>query len=453
MSDFLPWKIVHLAVRERLPDLEAETGWGGLFLVFWCDNVPVGQMSISRALLPLTSSQLASTVPAAIAPAVGNRLVSTAFSRSVLSRKDAPSSPPDLERLLELERPLEACSRVLLRMTPDQGKAGVPTVSVVICTRNRPEALRLCLWSIRGLSPPASEVIVVDMDPPTGLTQAAAAAFPEVRYVAESRHGLSAARNAGIRHCTGAVIAFTDDDVVVHRGWVGVLRKVFDDPTVTASTGLVLPAELATPAQYVCHRECCWDFRASEFGPIFFRSWSHLGVPTWRLGAGANMAFRREAFERVGAFDERLGAGAAGSSEDAELWYRLLAEGYRCRYEPAAVVFTYRADWKGLCAQTFSHTRGHIAALLFQFDRYRHWGNIDRALLAEPRRFLALAFGVIKRAVLTQDSGRNSLLLPLRPQILGAVAGYGYYLRHRWLRRGHSTRWPPRGKVHRPVGG
>ena len=88
------------------------------------------------------------------------------------------------------------------------------------------------------------------------------------------------------------------------------------------------------------------------------------------------MAFRREAFERVGLFDERLGAGAAGCSEDSELWYRLLAEGHQCRYAPTAVVFHYhRTHWEELRHQTYSYMRGHVAALFFQFDRYRHWGN------------------------------------------------------------------------------
>jgi len=51
----------------------------------------------------------------------------------------------------------------------------------------------------------------------------------------------------------------------------------------------------------------------------FFGPQVAYGVPVWAIGAGANMAFRREAFERVGVFDERLGAGATGCSEDFAL--------------------------------------------------------------------------------------------------------------------------------------
>jgi GT2 family glycosyltransferase/ubiquinone/menaquinone biosynthesis C-methylase UbiE len=315
----------------------------------------------------------------------------------------------------------------------------MPFVSVVICTRNRPEVLKKCLSSMRGLSPQPNEIVVVDNDPSSSLTQAVTSAFPEVRYLPEPRRGLSAARNTGVRNCRGAIIAFTDDDVMVHPGWIGAIQSVFHDPGVIATTGLVLPAELATPAQYAFQGDSLgwgWGYRALDFDGNFFRSMKHLGVPVWRLGAGANMAFRREAFDRVGFFDERLGAGAAGCSEDSEFWYRLLAEGHRCRYEPAAVVFhAHRSDWKELCDQTYNYMRGHVAALLFQFDRYRHWGNIYRAFLALPFYFTTLAFRHLKRSVgrLFVGSGKKLPSLPLLVQIRGAIAGYGYYLRYRRL--------------------
>jgi GT2 family glycosyltransferase len=221
----------------------------------------------------------------------------------------------------------------------------------------------------------------------------------------------------------------------VHAGWLGAIQRAFDDSGVFAVTGLVLPAELGTPAQFALEGESRWDFRPTDFDNGFFRGWSRTGVPTETIGESVNMAFRREAFERVGSFDERLGAGASGGSEDTELWYRVLAEGYRIRYEPAAVVFhTHRDDWNELSAQTSGHMRGRVAALLFQFDRHGHRGNIYRACVTIPTRLLRLAFRAFKRSVLTEDSGKDTLVLPLMPQVRGVFAGYGYYLRHRWHR-------------------
>jgi GT2 family glycosyltransferase len=440
MRHFLPWKIVHVAVRERLPDLRAETEWGGLFVVFWCDSVPVGQVWIPALLLPLTPSQLAAKVPPLIARAVGDRLLSTGFRTPApvsYSRKQTPQEPPDLARLLELERPLESFSRFALPWKSEPCEAAVPSVSVVICTRNRPSALEKCLSSIRSLSPQPDEIVVVDNDPSSGLTQAVTTAFPEVRYVPELRPGLSAARNTGIRNSVGAIIAFTDDDVVVHPGWIGAIRGVFRDPELIAMTGLMLPAELATRAQYVFQRDAMgwdWGYRTLDFDQAFFDATRRRGVPAWRVGAGANMAFRREAFDRVGFFDERLGPGTSGCGDDSELWYRLLAEGHRCRYEPAAVIFHYhRSDWQGLCDQMYSYMRGHVAALLLQFERYGHWGNLYRAFLALPYEFVCIAFSSLVRTAgrLMLGSSKESLSLPQGQRVRGAVAGYGYYLRYR----------------------
>jgi GT2 family glycosyltransferase len=204
-----------------------------------------------------------------------------------------------------------------------------------------------------------------------------------------------------------------------------------------AMTGLVLPAELETRAQFafqVAGLGWEWGYRVVDFDEEFFNSMKNIGVPVWRIGAGANMAFRREAFARVGLFDERLGAGASGCSEDSEIWYRLLAEGYRCRYEPAAVVYhAHRPDWAGLSEQTYSYMRSHVAALLFQFDRYGHWGNLYRAFLDLPYFLTTVALRSMRKKAgrLIGSSSVETNSLPLGLQIRGAIAGYAYYIRNR----------------------
>jgi GT2 family glycosyltransferase len=342
--------------------------------------------------------------------------------------RQSPPELPKLARLLEMERPLE-------RSALDSATTTTPSVALVICTRNRPEALEKCLFAIGSLSPKPDEIVVVDNDPSTGATLAVASAFPGIRYVPEPRAGLSVARNTGIRHCTSDLVAFTDDDVIVHSAWVGAVRRVFHDPQVSAMTGLVLPAELKSRAQFVFQVDGLdWGYRVVDFDEKFFNSMKDVGVPVWQIGADVNMAFRREVFTRVGLFDERLGAGASGCSEDSELWYRLLAEGYCCRYEPSAVVYhAHRLDWKGLSEQTYSYMRGHVAALLFQFDRYRHWGNLYRAFLELPYYFMTIAVRSLRRKAgrLIGLSRAEIYELPLGLRIRGAIAGYTYFLRNR----------------------
>ena len=453
MTRFLPWTVVHLSIRDPFPDLIAEPGVGGLFLVFWYDRIPLGQLLIPAPLLPMPSAQLSAEVPLVIAPAVGHRLLRTGFDPAlqVPSGTGVRLDPSDVKRLFDLEQPLERLARLA---DPEASSRRAPSISLVICTRNRPDRLERCLSSLRALSPAPQEILVVDNDPASGLTQPVAERFPEVRYVPEPRHGLSAARNAGVRQSRGAILAFTDDDVIVDPGWIGAIAAGFDDQdddqdddhAVIAVTGLVLPAALETRAQFIFQvgePVFGWEYRAITFDRAFFDSTKRVGARVWRLGAGANMAFRRDAFERVGLFDERLGAGAAGCSEDSELWYRLLAEGYRCRYVPAAVVFHYhRADWKALRDQTYSYMRGHVAALFVQFERYRHWGNLYRAFVALPWYLVTVARSTLERRaarLIFHRPDEEWLAPPLAPQMLGVLAGYGYYVRH-WRRRADAPK-------------
>lgn len=226
-------------------------------------------------------------------------------------------------------------------------------VSVVICTRDRPDDLQRCLTSLENQIRKPEQIVVVDnasKDERTMLVARQAG----VDYVREERPGLDVARNTGARTAAGDIIAYTDDDVVLHHRWLERLVAAFDSEEIWAVTGLVLPAELETYAQYVFERH--WGFGRGfvtrDFGPAFYERQRRYGCPTWEIGAGASMAFRRQLFDRVGPFDERLDVGAAGCSGDSECWYRILHQGGTCRYDPRAVAFHYhRRSFEGLARQ------------------------------------------------------------------------------------------------------
>jgi GT2 family glycosyltransferase len=435
-TNILPWDVRHLSLNETLPDLAAKPGVGGLFVVFWCGDIPLGQLAIPAGLLPIPSSQLAVTAARTVAEAVGDRVLRNRLAQPESGPAGEPTteSVANLARMGALQQPL----RTLTQLESSVERGGTDSsVSIVICTRNRPESLDRCLQSIRALSPAATEIVIIDRDPASGLTRPVIARFPDVRYLAEPRRGLSIARNSGILNCTGSIIAFTDDEVVVHPRWISAIRAAFHEADVMALTGLVLPGSLATPAQQVMQADTLsrvWGYRAADFDARFFVSMRHVEAPAWRLNAGANMAFRRKAFDLVGLFDERLGAGAAGSGEGSDLWYRLLAQGYRCHYSPSAVIFCqHRSDWTDLRAQLRRYMRGHVAALLFQFDRHRHWGHFPGALLVLAMYFVTIAIVWSKRQLgrWVYDPATDVLSAPVVPQAAGALAGFGYYLRHR----------------------
>jgi GT2 family glycosyltransferase len=278
------------------------------------------------------------------------------------------------------------------------------------------------------LDPSPQEILVVDNASRSDSTQQLVETMPNIRYVREPRPGLSTARNTGIRHSTGDVIAFTDEDVMVQSNWLAGLRRGFQDPNVQAVTGLILPLSLETEAQFVFQRgqgRYGWGYRPLIYDARFFEQMKRRGVPVWHIGAGANMAFRRSAFEQIGGFDERLGAGASGCSEDSEMWYRILAEGGQCRYEPTAVVHHYhRDDLEGLNHQMYQYMRGHMTALLVQFEKYRDVGNLYRAFGILPSYYIRLMLRAV-RLGFRSESGT------LGKQMRGCLAGGIYYLRHR----------------------
>ncbi len=191
-----------------------------------------------------------------------------------------------------------------------------------------------------------------------------------------------------------------------------------------AVTGLVLPAELETEAQMFFEER--WPF-GRGYQPIvfdrdFFKLDQTVGCPVWKIGAGASMAFRRAIFDRVGLFDERLGAGQAGCSEDSEFWHRVLTHGWQCRYEPGTVIFHHhRREVAGLRKQVFFYMRGHVVALLVQFQRSKNIGNLCRAFIIMPwsylRRLVTREFG-------TERKEKNRLLMQ---EIGGYCSGLKFY--------------------------
>ncbi|MBD1826614.1 glycosyltransferase [Microcoleus vaginatus GB1-A2] len=333
-----PWKVLNVELSEKIPELPLISNYAGVYVVFWWHNIPLGEREILEDQLPISASQLANLAALAIAPAVGSHLLEQGFKAplpEVYKKNRAWHQPPDFHALTALEQPLT-------KLRERFSQTSSASVSVVIATRNRPEQLTRCLQSLQNLSQPAHELIVIDNAPSSDATRQLVAEIPGVKYVLERRPGLSVARNTGIRHCTGDIIAFTDDDVIVHPDWVTRIAQSFREPKIIAVTGLVLPAELETEAQLIFQKGDTgfgWGYRSLTFDAEFFKDTKHLGAPVWRIGAGANMAFRREAFELLGDFDERLGAGASGCSEDSELWYRVLAEGWICYYDPTPVVY------------------------------------------------------------------------------------------------------------------
>lgn len=395
-----------------------------LFVSFWWHKLPLGAAAFAAAELPLSTGKLADMTVNLAARQLGARdtmIGSTpcAIEDGKLIQSVSLAAAADADDLVDRLDRLAAPS-----------SCDTTHLSVAVCTRDRPQDLARCLDRLLQLASPPGDIVVVD-NSPTASAREIAAARPSIVYVHEPRPGLSVARNAGIRACRGDLIAFTDDDTEVLPEWTSELVRAFESPEVAAVTGLVLPAELKTAAQQ--HFQFAIGGFGSDCIPVrfdqeFLRRSRPYGCQVWRIGAGANMAFRRTILQEVGLFDERLGAGAAGCSEDSEIWYRILVAGGCCLFEPRAVVLHHhRADWSALRRQMRAYMKGHVAALVVQYDRYGDAGNLKRVFGQLP--LYLVGFGL--RCLL---EGRRRRLAILAEEAVGWLAGLTYFVRPRWRR-------------------
>jgi glycosyltransferase involved in cell wall biosynthesis len=206
-------------------------------------------------------------------------------------------------------------------------------ISVLICTRNRAKSLEATLrhfFAQNFASGYSYELIVIDngsTDETKQVVERCAAERPgAARYLFEERRGLSFARNAGLLAARGEIIVFTDDDVLVAEDWLDEIHREFaGDSGLFILGGRVLLAD--EKLQRITLLPC------EERG--------YFGLPDGvNFVIGANMAFRRELFDRIGLFDVRLGAGRFfAGSDDVEFVYRGLKSGYRLLYAPNVLVY------------------------------------------------------------------------------------------------------------------
>jgi GT2 family glycosyltransferase len=215
-----------------------------------------------------------------------------------------------------------------------------PAFSVVVPTCDRPTALAELLERLQperlSVAPGSYELIVSD-DGVTGASaQLVRARFPGVRFYAGPRRGPAANRNYGASRAIGEWLVFVDDDCQPTEGWLRAIA-----------------AEVAArPLDVVEGKIVAIDKKTS----IFRRDVENLrGDCFW----SANLAVRREFFERIGGFDEDF---LQAGGEDLELAHRFRTCGARTAFCTGAVVnhpphimswraileFTFRIRWHAL---------------------------------------------------------------------------------------------------------
>jgi glycosyltransferase involved in cell wall biosynthesis len=203
--------------------------------------------------------------------------------------------------------------------------------SVVVCTYNRAESLRDTLRTLQALRPAPGrtwEVIIVDnnsKDNTRAVVEEAQRTWPLLRYEFEGAQGLSNARNHGIASARGDVILFTDDDVLPEPDWLEATLAGLETYGADACGGYIAPIWESPPPPWLTER--FYGFLAVRTD----RSDDYPITAETPTPFGANMAFRRHVFDRVGLFDTNRGRTGAilASGEDGEMFARMLAAGMK----------------------------------------------------------------------------------------------------------------------------
>jgi O-antigen biosynthesis protein len=291
------------------------------------------------------------------------------------------------------------------------------------------------------------EVVVVDNSrrPSAGLEPRLAAEFAgrAVRYAHEPRAGLSFARNRGAREARGAIIVFTDDDVVPDPTWLPAIVRTFSRfPLAACVTGAILPIAIETPAQAWLEqyggynkgfREEVFDLRDNA------RRTPLYPYDSGQFGSGANIAIRADHLRRIGPFAVALGAGTpAHGGEDLDMLRRVVTSGAQLVYQPAALLWHQHPDaYSSLRKKMFRYGVGLSA-------------TVTKWCLESPATALAIAgrlpAGV--RHVFGSGSRKNRGKSAQFPRELtwleraGILAGPVLYLKSRVVTGSRASRFP-----------
>lgn len=240
------------------------------------------------------------------------------------------------------------------------------TLSIIIPTKNRVQILTHLLESIghvQELDRIRPEVIVADNgshDNTLIHVGSIASEFPTpLRIIKVDRPGKSAAVNDAVRASMGDALALLDDDVVVDKTWLTALESFFQQDKYRVGQGQI---RLQPPASH--DPEILKLVQRYRTIPQLEYDGDTEAVHSLN---GANIFMHREVFNRVGGFDERLGPGASGTSEDVDLARRLAKANIAIGYAPQAVVY-HRVDRNRLTEEYFKqiHWRQGASRLLFR---------------------------------------------------------------------------------------
>ena len=196
-------------------------------------------------------------------------------------------------------------------------QAGIPTMSVVICTRNREDQVPAAIESVLANQHSNFELIVVDQST-NDVTEKTIQPFipdPRFKYIHSNTTGQGISRNIGLKCARADIVVFTDDDCTVSTHWLNAVEDVFwKYPRVSVVFCSVDPGPHDRKQGAIPYRHYAKDKIYRSVTQYFNTA-----------GMGAGMSVRKSAILKWGGFDETLGPGAYfRSADDIDVAWRAL---------------------------------------------------------------------------------------------------------------------------------
>jgi GT2 family glycosyltransferase len=250
-------------------------------------------------------------------------------------------------------------------------------ISVVIISKDEP-AVDGTLTALRDQAsglPEPYEILVVDASDGR-LDHIRRAHEPAVRWIQFERPAgagvtIPHQRNAGVRAARGDIIVFTDSGCYPGRDWLARLTAPLEaDEYVTAGPTFAT-AEDFDPYSGAAARQAPADGYLNECPTI-------------------NLAFRREAFDAVGGFDEKFAYGS-----DIDFSWRLRDAGYRIRAVPDAVVHHDWGSWRRQLRRAYAYGKARARLYRKHRSRRRRMLRDDPMVVVYPAFLLGLPLTLV----------------------------------------------------------
>lgn len=250
-------------------------------------------------------------------------------------------------------------------------------VSIIVCTLGRP-TLEDCVKSIYNQMYENLELLVVSPNNTAKkiLSEFKSPKFGNIKFLTSDKTNVSRQRNIGIRHASGKIIGFIDDDAVADKNWISHLIKHYDDKRVMCVGGKIFPKFLGDIPDEL--KKLPKEAFKGFLGETFLESEIPLVIDRPLLW-GSNISFRKEIFEIIGLFDENLGKTSDKllCEEEIDMQTRVLESGYKIIYEPKSFV-THFISREKLTKDYFikrSFWQGYSEAI-----KIRKYGKFQKAL-------------------------------------------------------------------------